>query len=607
MSWHSSLHHPWPGADERLGATVTLRLRADLEAPVRKVFLRSAPEGEQVMAEARRGEDGPVSQWWEASVTLTVPRFAYRFLVLTDEGGWWLNAGGVTRHTPPDAADFQLLPGFHGPDWVQDAVFYQVFPDRFCDGEPASNVRTGEYLLDGEPVVARSWDEPPQAETGSREFYGGDLPGLVQRLDYLEDLGVTALYLNPIFTAPSNHKYDVADYGQVDPHLGGDRALADLRRATAERGLRLVLDVVPNHCGEQHAWFRRALADASAPEAEFFTFQEHPDRYEAWLGVRSLPKLNYRSARLREVMFGGEDAVLRKWLRRPYSIDGWRIDVANMLARQGESQLGHKIGRAIRRAVKSENPDAYLVGEHFFDGTPHLQGDELDASMNYRGFTMPLLQWLGGFDNAAFGGKPWGDPVPLPTEALEAQWTAFRSGLPQRVQLQQLNLLDSHDMPRVLTAAGGREDLVRVAVALLFAYPGVPCVYYGDEVGLEGGRDPDCRRPMPWDPAVWNHGLREHYLRLIRLRRASVALRRGSYQALLARADTLAFLRETPGERVVAIARRAADDVARVPVRHGGIPDGMRFRGLLSGAEVRVEGGCLPAPASVELWRSLAE
>lgn len=605
MRWLSSLHHAFVDGRERLGASVRLRLRADLEAPIRKVFLRSAPEGEQVMTEASRVADGPVSQWWEASVNLTVPRFAYRFLVLTDEGGWWLNAAGPCRHTPPDAADFKLLPGFHGPDWVQDAVFYQIFPDRFCDGDPASNVRTGEYLLDGEPVVARAWGEPPRAETASREFYGGDLPGIVQRLDYLEELGVTALYLNPIFTAPSNHKYDVADYGQVDPHLGGDRALAELRRAASERGLRVVLDVVPNHCGEEHAWFRRALADAGAPEAEFFTFQEHPDRYEAWLGVRSLPKLNYRSARLRELMLSGEGAVLRKWLRRPYSIDGWRIDVANMLARQGENQLGHKIGRMMRRAVKAENPDAYLVGEHFFDGTPHLQGDELDASMNYRGFTMPLLQWLGGFDNAAFGGKPWGDPAPLPTEALEAQWTAFRSGLPQRVQLQQMNLLDSHDMPRVLTAAGGDEERVRVAVGLLFAYPGVPCVFYGDEVGLAGGRDPDCRRTMPWDPSRWNLGLREHYLRMIRLRRASVALRRGSYQTLLARESTLAFQREAEGERVVVVARRGPDGVTRIPVRPGGIPDGMRFRGVLSGAEVAVSGGSLPATPGVELWRSL--
>jgi hypothetical protein len=183
------------------------------------------------------------------------------------------------------------------------------------------------------------------------EFYGGDLAGIEQRLDYLHDLGVNALYLNPIFTAYSNHRYDVVDYFNVDPHLGGNEALASLRRATKERGMRVILDIVPNHCGADHPWFREAQKDLNADSAGFFTFSRHPDEYLCWLGVRSLPKLNYANTQLRARMYSGDPSVFRQWLRPPYSIDGWRIDVANMLGRQGADQLGREVAEGIRWAT----------------------------------------------------------------------------------------------------------------------------------------------------------------------------------------------------------------------------------------------------------------
>ena len=191
-------------------------------------------------------------------------------------------------------------------------------------------------------------------------------PGIIARLDHLQRLGVNALYLNPVFTAPSNHKYDVADFDHVDPHLGGDGALGRLRQSLDARGMRYLLDVVPNHVGVLHRWFRAAQADPAAPEAEFFVFDEHPDRYANWLGVRTLPKLDYRSAELRRRMMGAPDAVLRRWLLPPFSADGWRIDVGNMLGRHGPVQLGAEVARAVRAAVKETRPDAYLLGEHFF-------------------------------------------------------------------------------------------------------------------------------------------------------------------------------------------------------------------------------------------------
>jgi len=601
LSTWSLFHDPSPLYAGLSDGVATLRLRARQDAPILGVLLRTAPEGEQVLTPAAPAPAPAThakhSRWWEVQVPVHTPRLHYRWFLRTENGGWWYNASGLHRFAPTDYHDFQLLPGYRPVAWVNTCVFYQVFPERFASSDAALSVKDGEYELDGRPVVARKWTDIPQPETGTREFFGGDLPGLVAHLDHLEMLGVNALYLNPVFTAPSNHKYDVADYYRVDPHFGGDAALATLREELNRRGMRLVLDIVPNHCGATNAWFLDAQADPQAPTAEYFTFRQHPHDYECWLGVRSLPKLNYRSHALREQMYAGEDSVMRHWLRAPYALDGWRIDVANMLARQGDSQLAHKIGRGIRRAVKYENPEAYLLGENFFDGTRHLQGEELDATMNYRGFMMPLLHWLGA--------SPEPDhEAPLPTQALLEQWTAFRAPVPWVIALQQLNLVGSHDTPRLLTLVRGDRALAWAAMVCLFTYPGVPSVYYGDEIGLTGGRDPENRAPMPWDEDRWDKNWLACWRALIGLRRQSAALAWGSFEPVLAGQDTLAYLREVPGERVLVVLKRAPEPTG-IPLRQAGIADRTRWVDLY-GQEQLVGGGSLiGSDASGQIWREV--
>lgn len=444
---------------------------------------------------------------------------------------------------------------------------------------------------------------------GSLEFCGGDLPGITQRLDYLRDLGITALYLTPIFTAPSNHKYDSTDYYHVDPHFGGDAALVELRRALDARGMRLMLDIVPNHCSSMHPWFLAAQADPQAPTAEYFTFDDTlPHGYATWLHVRSLAKLNYRSRHLRDVMYAGPDAIMRHWLRPPYRIDAWRLDVANMLARQGATQLAHTVMRGIRRVVKAEAPETYLLGENFFDGTPQLQGYELDATMNYQGFMFPTLRWLAPRDPETLLARPYADPQPLPTEALAAQWQTQLASIPWMIALQQFNLLGSHDTPRVLTALEGDRDLVRVAIALLVTFPGVPCIFYGDEIGLEGGAAPACRRCMPWDESEWDAEIRAWYQRMIALRQSSPSLRSGGFQILHAEGDTIAFQRETPDERIIVVASRAPHAGFAFLAGNGGVEDGTVFREIVTSAEDIVTWGwlsALPAAhADVQIWRA---
>lgn len=613
MNWKDSVYHNpsgiyLEGLSQGIGSPVTLRVRCGRKAPIKKVYLRIAPDGEQQMLPARLL--GPIPgwdcRWWEVTLLLSNPRLPYRFFLLTEEGGFWLTAMGLVRFVPTDHTDFQILSDQYHTSWLDHAVFYQIFPDRFCDGDPSNNVRSGEYLLDGQPVVARKWGQKPNVKQGGREFFGGDLQGIERQLDYLAgELGINALYLNPIGTAPSSHKYDVASYTEVDPHFGGDQAFFSLKRAMEERGVRLILDIVPNHCGVEHPWFQAALRDRRAETAEFFTFRGEDD-YDCWLGIRSLPKLNYSSLKLREWMYAGPDAIMRRWLRPPYNIDGWRLDVANMLARHGAIQLGHKVMRGMRRAVKAEKPDCYFLGENFFDASSYLQGDQLDATMNYRGFMMPLMHWLSGQDYNAVFQRQWADRHPLSTLDLDTQWRCWRATVPWAMARAQLNLLDSHDTPRLLNLVNHRRDLAAVARLILFTYPGLPCVYYGDEIALEGGRDPHNRATMEWDRSRWPMDWWSDWQRLVQLRVRSEALARGSMQTLLTEGDTLAFVRETREQRTLVVARRAGSDSLAVPVKPAAIPERARFREFWTGQVARVTQGNLPVlGTATQIWEQI--
>ncbi len=601
LHWTAGLHHdgsalfvsnPLPA----FGETVTIRLRAPVDAPINAVFIRTAPDGEPHYEPMRVVNRDPVSTWWEGRLAVTMPRMNYRFRVMSKEGAYWLNAMGVSRSDSLDGFDFKLLADFAAPSWLEDTVFYQIFPDRFHNGDPSNDVPPGAWRSGRYATQRREWGTLPlpYREGGTLDFYGGDLAGITQKLDYLVDLGVNALYLNPIFTAYTNHRYDIADYDHVDPYLGGDEALTALRRALDRRGMRLILDVTPNHLGAQHPWFLAAQADPSAPTAEYFTFHRHPDVYESWLGHRSLVKLNYRSERLRDAMYRAENSVLRRWLREPYRIDGWRLDVANMMARQGAIQLAHQVGRQMRRAVKGDNRETHLFGENFYDGTPHLQGDELDAIMNYMGFTTPLWRWLAGRDYH-LPPKPWTDTTLLTGEALAEQWTRFRAAVPWVVARQQFNLLGSHDTPRMLTIMNGDKALVKLGVVMLMTYPGAPCVYYGDEIGMEGGNDPDCRRCMRWDEATWDTDLRAHFQKLIGLRRTAPALRRGGFQQVCAEGGLLVYQRQSQEQRLLVVGYRGPEALqnAVIPVWHAGMADGTTLNDLLGGSTFTVQNGSI--------------
>jgi alpha-glucosidase len=603
--WIFSIHHdgseafvsnPMP----KMGEKVTIRLRTGIDSPVHAVFMRAMLDGEFRMVEMQKAHANNAAQFWEGILPIQQPHTDYSFKLMSSEGAYYYTALGASRSDSPDFYDFSIIADYQAPLWIRDAVFYQIFPDRFHNGEESNDVQDGEYEHRGYKAAKRSWGEMPWEwrKAGSMDFFGGDLQGITQKLDYLSDLGVTAIYMTPIFTAESNHKYDVLDYFNVDKHFGGNEALVELRQETEKRGMKLMLDITPNHCSYNHPWVTSFQSNPQTETAEYFFFDDKTNNFETWLGVPSLIKLNYGSQKLREVMYRAENSVIRQWLKPPYSADAWRLDVANMTGNMKEHQLDHDVWTELRAAAKDENPDVYLLGEYFQDGTPHLQGDELDASMNYQGFNLPLRRWLGGEDLGVADGNAYGDTIPMSTEALVQQWMSFLAAIPYPIALQQFNQLDSHDTTRILHVCKGDKELVKLGTAIMVAFPGVPCIYYGSEIGLTGSKDPDNRRTMPWDENQWDKDMMSYFKHLIRLRKESHAMKHGGFKVLHMLGDWLAFARQSGQETVIVVGNRGAETLqgASLKLAEIGLEDGVQLKDLLTDAVLTVEAGCVQLP-----------
>ncbi len=601
-NWTRYIHHdssqrylsnPLPAIGER----ITARIRVSSAADIRALYLRSRPDGEWRRIRMTKTDSDHYYDWWSAELPISMRHNNYCFHFLTETGSFYFNQFGVSPVDSPDWFNFTVLGDYDAPLWAREQVFYQIFPERFANGEPGNDRQSGEPTLMGKPVIRREWGDLPRPFEESRnvDFFGGDLQGITYNLDYLADLGVTAIYLNPIFDAESNHYYLVRDFNRIAQSLGGDDSLSELRRAMSARDMKLILDFTPNHIGFHHPWVIAAREDPDSPEAQYF--YRHPDsgEIESWLGVKYLVKLNYNSQRLRGLIYRDQDSAMRKWLRPPYSIDGYRLDVANMTGNFWHTQRDSEVWREMRAAIKEENAQAYMMGEYFQDSSAHLQGDELDASMNYQGFNTPLRRWLGKGDHGVAQNEPFGDRNPLPTADMALQWRQYLTAIPYVIALQQFNQIGSHDISRPLRVADGDRDLVKAGAALLMAFPGAPCIYYGDEVGLDGGHDPDNRRCMPWDEREWDQDLRAYHQKLISIRKRSDALKNGGFQMLYAAEDLIAFQRQCLAEQIIVVAYRGADGMSalKLDMVLANIADGSSLRDLIGGEQVVVQDGSL--------------
>ncbi len=559
---------------------LTVKLRTDSKEWM-SVQVRHEPDNEEYFVDMTYlGQVGRLHEW-QASFEINHDKdlTKYVFKVQSDNGQYWLDARGVQKRIPSHEFHFKFNAKNQPPEWVSEQVFYQIFPDRFCNGNPEISVKSGEYALkNGEcPVVAKEWGEPVDGHggTGAAEFYGGDLVGINQKLDYLQDLGITAIYLNPIFTSPSNHKYDTQDYMSIDPHLGTEEDFVQLRTDTKQRGMKLILDAVFNHTSTEHAWFDRmqrtdigAYNNPESPYHDYYFFdKEDSTNYIGWKGIDSLPVLNFENQQVKDYIYQSEDAVIKHWLRAPYDIDGWRFDVIHMLGEgEGAKNNAHYV-QAFREATKQENPEAYVLGEHFFEATPWLQGDQEDGAMNYYGFAHPLRALIVKQDIAY-------QPIDLNMIEFRDWLAEARAKVPWLNQLSQLNQLDSHDTARFISLIDKDESKLKVAATLLMTYLGAPCLYYGTEVGLEGGQDPDNRRCFPWgeeNTSPWF----SFFQSLVELRKSRISLQKGHLQELYCDESCWAFAR-VYGEEVtiIAVNHSEQETTLSIPVWKLGIEEG---------------------------------
>lgn len=421
------------------------------------------------------------------------------------------------------------------PDWVKDAIFYQIFPDRFAKSEQL-----------GKPSNLEAWDSPPTAVG----FKGGDLLGVAEKLDYLSELGINAIYFNPIFQSAANHRYHTHDYYRIDPLLGGNDAFRHLLDEAHARGIRVVLDGVFNHASRGFFQFNDILENGpDSPYLDWFNVYNFPvnaydhsraPQYAAWWNLHALPKFNTDTPQVRDFLWD----VAEYWVK--FGIDGWRLDVPGDIDDDAFWQ-------EFRRRVKKINPEAYICGEIWHDARRWLQGDQFDSVMNYL-FTKATMGFFVGEEMVPELVEGIGyAPVPaLDAPQMAEEIEKLLALYPTEVTSVQLNLLGSHDTARFLSIAGGDRSALKLATLFQMLYPGAPCIYYGDELGLEGGKDPASRGTMPWQtPETWDKELLTFMREAIALRHKHSALRRGTYRTLYAEKQTYVFERRDENEQLI--------------------------------------------------------
>ena len=647
-------------AEPEPGDDVVIRLRTGRDSARRVMLLTiGQPAG---LSMNFTGSDGEFD-YYEARLVALKRQVAYSFIIETEYGTVLydkLGAKFITReYSAREETAFRFTPGFHVPTWAKGALQYQIFPDRFNNGNSSNDVKTNEYYYTVGHAKHAEWGAPV-TDTDIRYFYGGDLQGIADKLDYLQELGIEVIYLNPVFISPSSHKYDCQDYEHIDPHLAVIEDDTDhemlswekhngyapryIRRVTAKRnldasdayfatfcteihrrGMKIILDGVFNHCGSFNKWLDRegiylgkqgfekgAYQDTESPYRDYFKFNERSGRcvdYEGWWGYATLPKLNYEnSPELREKIL----TIAEKWASPPFSIDGWRLDVAADLGHSED--YNHGFWKEFRQRIKKINPELIIIAEHYGDASNWLQGDEWDTVMNYDAFMEPVTWFLTGMEkhSDSFDGDKYLDGGLFMNTMLKNMARFQAPSL-----YSAMNELSNHDHSRFLTRTNmktGRLDSAGAeaadgdlhpekmysAVMLQMTWPGAPTVYYGDEAGMTGWTDPDCRRCFPWGHE--DRIMTALHKKLAAIRNNSL-FREGSFKPLEAGHGIIAYARfNAEGAAAVAVNALEEDNEFNLRVFDCGGTEGCVYTlRLLTGpegfeedtGEYRVKDGCI--------------
>jgi alpha-glucosidase len=580
--------------------------------------------------------------YFSVTVQVYAKPIRYYYSVTFDGETYYYNKQGM--RTGVDAHyNFRLVPGLNVPSWASGAVMYQIFPDRFYNGDPTNDVVKHEYEYLGKTAMAMEWDKD-LANQDFCNFYGGDLRGIMDKMGYLKDLGVEVIYLNPIFVSPSSHKYDAQDYDYVDPHFGvivedGGEALrfervhnkfatkykkrttskknleasnklfADFVAEAHKHGMKVILDGVFNHCSHFNKWLDVAkfYQETGEPEGAYHSKESEynsfflwhggtwPENgsYDGWWGHSNQPKLNFETS---EKLFEYILEIGKKWVSPPYNADGWRLDVAADLGQSPE--MNHKFWKAFHNAVREANPNAIIWAEHYGDPSPWLDNCEWDTIMNYDAFMEPLTWFLTGVCKHSEESRPdmRGDAM-----AFEGAMRYNMAFLNVNALHCAMNQLSNHDHSRFLTRTssgtgrlhtvgaraaerGINKNIMMEAVVFQMTWPGAPTVYYGDEAGLAGWTDPDNRRPFPWGNE--DQVMLDLHKKMITLRKEYPALREGSLEFLWTNHGFLSYGRwDDTHKIIVAINNNSKPMDVVLPVWKIGISGGSLTELIVTGAD----------------------
>ena len=595
--------------EPQVNGNVTLRLRAaasDLSAASVRVWntgMNGGSGGEFYVPMYVETQSGPNNQFdiWRADFNVGDAHLWYRFKLEDNGCVDWYQTTGVLDNVDLSIPDFQIHPGFEGPAWARGAVGYQIFPDRFFNGtttnDPVSN--QWDYPLPGYGITFHNnWLDSPQ---DSSDFFGGDLYGIYKRTDYLKWLGIEFIYLNPIFESRSNHRYDATSYDNIDPMLGSNADFDLFITALNRKGIRIILDGVLNHCSSWSDWFDRYETSTTLGAHEdpavslygdWFTFTagfDHlaqPDNYCSWYGYDTLPKLNYGNQQVRDKMVRSPNSVLRKWLAK--GISGWRLDAAEDVG-PGCAGGDHSVWQEMRDCLKADDSQALLILEEWGNAQPWLEGDQFDGVMNFDGFLFPTQEY------SLYSHTSTQDYANGLLRAIRAY--------PATANHSSWNQLGNHDLSRALTRAGGDFSRLREAIFMQMCLPGSPVLYYGDEIGMQGGADPDNRRTLNWNIATWDIPTLRLTRKLIALRKQHHALREGSFDPYWMHHSgrVLVFAREHPQGNLLAVSSNGWQSLSTsIPVDRY-YADGAVLVDLLTGDSITVANGHLDMSGSDQI------
>jgi alpha-glucosidase len=585
-----------------VGDKVKLRIRVHTSiGKVTQLVVRQSDSGEGFLTPKfrflmhRHGWD-----WYEGQIEIFNPETHYRFFIeLKTKESYWLNGVGLHELDQPDRDDFKINTYNSVPRWATGSILYQVFPDRFAKSAEAEKRKLPDW------AIPKAWGDKVigKGPGTSEQLFMGDLKGIEERLDHLKKLGATILYLTPFFPAGSNHRYDASSFDEVDPLLGGNKALSSLVQRAHSMGLKVMGDLTANHSGDKHEWFRAAFGNPKATESEFYYFSNGNKSYDSWWGVKSLPKFNWNSKELRKRFTEGRNSAVAKWLKEPYGLDGWRIDVANMTGIIRSDNHNQAVANSIRKTMSDVNPNSFLIGEFTSDAANHVQGDNYQSTMTYANFTRPTWRWLWNPTDSRVESQIGVGRKGIGAEQFMELHNRFAGTFPWHLRLHNLNALDTHDTGRfkTFTIPGSQ----RVAAGLQFTFPGIPMIFAGDEFGLDGINGENSRTPIPWngerktDPSMIHT-----YTRLAQIRKKHRALVEGSMRWLYVSKEAMVFIRESKTESVLVIASRGRD--RKIEFAKDAVGGAESAENLFGNGELRVVGGKIRYDAvalDLQIWR----